>query len=112
MDSTGARVASAQVLVEAVASSLQREAKTEDRGEFRIDDLPPGNYHLTVTAAGFAKAQADVSVVLSSVREVTVTLRPVAASETLSVRSQSSSITTQPIDLASVVHQGIMSASI
>ena len=110
MDSTGARVASAQVLVEAVASSLQREAKTEDRGEFRIDDLPPGNYHLTVTAAGFAKAQADVSVVLSSVREVTVTLRPVAASETLSVRSQSSSITTQPIDLASVVHQGIMSA--
>jgi hypothetical protein len=110
VDSTGARVASAQVLVEAVASSLQREAKTEDRGEFRIDDLPPGNYHLTVTAAGFAKAQADVSVVLSSVREVTVTLRPVAASETLSVRSQSSSITTQPIDLASVVHQGIMSA--
>ncbi|HKV76554.1 MAG TPA: carboxypeptidase-like regulatory domain-containing protein, partial [Candidatus Sulfotelmatobacter sp.] len=37
LDSTGARVASAQVLVQAVDSSLQRQAETEDRGEFRVD---------------------------------------------------------------------------
>jgi carboxypeptidase family protein len=108
LDATGARIASAQVMVQAADSSLRREAETEDRGEFRVDDLPPGHYRLTVNAPGFAKAEADVTVALSSVREVTVTLRPVASSETVSVRGENSSITTQPIDLASVVHQGVI----
>jgi hypothetical protein len=110
LDATGARVASAQVIVQAVDSSLRRLAETEDRGEFRVDDLPPGTYRLTVNAAGFAKAQADVSVALGSVREVTVTLRAVGSSETVSVRGENSSITTQAIDLASVVHQGVISS--
>jgi hypothetical protein len=110
LDATGARVASAQVVVETMDASLRREAKSEDRGEFRIDDLPPGSYRLTVNAAGFAKAQANVILALSSVREVTVTLRPVGSSETVSVREQGSSITTQPIDLASVVHQGVITS--
>ena len=110
LDSTGARVASAEVILETKDVSLRREAKTEERGEFRIDDLPPGGYRLTVTAAGFAQAQADVTVALSSVREVMVTLRPTGPSETVNVRGQGSSITTQPIDLASVVHQGVITS--
>ena len=110
LDETGARIASAQVIVETVDASSRRQAKTEDRGEFRIDDLPPGNYHLTVTAVGFATAEASVMVALSSVREVTVTLRPMGSSESVRVRGQGSSITTQPIDLASVVHQGVVTS--
>ena len=110
VDATGARVASAQVIVQDVDSSLRREAETEDRGEFRVDDLPPGDYHLIVNASGFAKAASDVTVALSSVREVTVTLRTVGSPETVNVRGQNSSITTQSIDLASVVHQGVISS--
>ncbi len=109
LDASAARVPAAQVIVEAVDSSLRREAETEDRGEFRIDDLPPGQYRLTVKAAGFAEAQTEVAIALSSVRDVTVTLHAAASSETISVHGQSSSITTQPIDLASVVHQGVIS---
>ena len=108
LDATGARVAGAQVIVETGAASFRRKATTEDRGEFRIDDLPPGDYRVTVTAAGFTRAEANVSVDISSVREVTVTLRAMGSSETISVHGQSSSITTQPIDLASVVHQGVV----
>jgi hypothetical protein len=108
-DATGARVAAAKVAVQSADSSLKREAETEDRGEFRIDDLAPGNYQLTVNAAGFATAQADVAVSMSFVREVTVTLRAAGSSERVNVRTQNSSITTQPIDLASVVHQGVVS---
>ena len=110
LDATGARVASAQLVLETVDGSSRREAKSEDRGEFRIDDLPPGSYRLTVDAAGFAEAQANVTVALSSVREVTVTLRPMGSAEMVSVRGQGSSITTQPIDLASVVHQGVITS--
>jgi Carboxypeptidase regulatory-like domain len=106
-DSSGARVASAHIVVESVESTLQREAVAEDRGEFRLDDLLPGRYRVTVNAPGFAAAQADVSIAVSSVRDITVTLKPAGQSTTVKVESQVSSVTTQPIDLASAVHQGI-----
>ena len=109
-DVTGARIPSAKIAVESVDSSLRREAVSEDRGEFRLDDLLPGAYRITVSAAGFAPAHADVSVAVSSVREVTVTLKAVAPGETVSVQGENSSITTQPIDLVSVVHQGVVSS--
>src|SRR5581483_4638140 len=109
-DSSGARIAYATVQMQASDHLFEHDAKSEDRGEFRIDDLPPGNYHISVSASGFREAKADVSVVVSSVREVTVTLKPAAGGETVSVRGESSSITTQPIDLVSVVHQGIISS--
>src|SRR5215472_8383809 len=108
-DATGARVASAQVAIESMDSSLRRTLETGGRGEFRADDLPPGKYEMSVNANGFAQAQAEVSVELSSVREVNVTLRAAGSSESVNVQGQGSSITTQPIDLASVVHQGIVS---
>ncbi len=107
-DSSGARIPAAKIVLEAAGSSIAREAASEDRGEFRLDDLLPGTYRMTVSAAGFAPAQADVAVAVSSVREVTVTLKPAAPSETVKVESQASSITTQRIDLASAVHQGVV----
>ncbi len=108
-DSTGARIPGARIVVQAVETSMQREATSEDRGEFRLDDLLPGAYHISVSAKGFAPAQASVSIAVSSVREVTVMLKAAVASETVKVQAESSSITTQPIDLASIVHQGVVS---
>ncbi|HLW83720.1 MAG TPA: TonB-dependent receptor [Candidatus Sulfotelmatobacter sp.] len=107
-DATGARIANAKIVVQLVDASMRREATSEDRGEFRIDDLAPGSYRITANASGFAQAQADVSVVISSVREITVTLKPEAQAQTVNVQGQSSSITTQPIDLVSVVHQAVV----
>jgi Carboxypeptidase regulatory-like domain/TonB dependent receptor len=109
-DATGARIPSAKIVLQPIGTSMQREASTEDRGEFRLDDLQPGAYRITVRAAGFAPAQADVSIAVSSVREVTVTLKAAAPGESVSVQGQSSSITTQPMDLVSVVHQGVVSS--
>ncbi len=109
-DVTGARISSAKIVVQSVDSSMKREAASEDRGEFRMDDLLPGAYRITVSAAGFVPAQADVVIAVSSVREVTVTLKAAAPSETISVQGQNSSITTQPVDLVSVVHQGVVSS--
>ena len=87
---------------------MRREAVTEDRGEFRLDDLPAGNYRVAITAAGFADAHADVAIAVSSVREVVVTLRPATPSQSIVVQSDVSSVTTQPIDLVSVVHQAVV----
>ncbi|HVI08724.1 MAG TPA: TonB-dependent receptor [Candidatus Binatia bacterium] len=108
-DPTGARIASAQVLVQLSGASLAREAVSEDRGEFRLDDLLPGNYRITVRAPGFSAAQAEVSVVISSVRDIVVTLKPLAVQQQVQVSADVSSIHTESSDLASAVHQGVVS---
>jgi len=108
-DASGARIPSAKIVVD-TASSLRREATSDDRGEFRIDDLPVGSCHILVSSNGFADASSEVAVDLASVREVSVTLKPSAISQTVTVQAQASSITTQPLDAASAVHQAIVSA--
>jgi Carboxypeptidase regulatory-like domain len=107
-DATGGRVPNASIVVKSVSSPIEREAISEDRGEFRVDGVLPGRYRVSVNAPGFGEAEAEVSIEVSSVREIVVTLKPVAPPETVSVRGQTSSITTQPIDLVSVVHQGVV----
>src|SRR6202035_952848 len=108
-DPEGGRVPDATIVVQAAGSSLKRETRTDDHGEFRLSELLPGTYRVIVDAKGFAEAQADVSVVVSSVRDIPVTLHPAAVQETVNVQAQPSSITTQPIDLASAVHLATVS---
>ncbi|HEX7697012.1 MAG TPA: carboxypeptidase regulatory-like domain-containing protein, partial [Candidatus Acidoferrum sp.] len=108
-DARGGRVPAAKIVVQAAESSLRREASSDTRGEFRLDDLLPGAYRLRVIASGFAEASAEVSVVVSSVREITVTLKPLTVRETVIVDGPGS-ITTQPLDTASAVHQAIITA--
>jgi hypothetical protein len=107
-DAGGARVVSAKIVAQLSGSSVQREATSEDRGEFRLDDLLPGNYGITVSAAGFAPAQAEVSVAVATVRDITVTMKPATTSETVNVRGSSSSITTGTIDTSSAVRGGVV----
>jgi hypothetical protein len=104
-DSSGARLAHAKVVARARGAAFERQATADDHGEFRLLDLLPGDYRLTVSAPGFAEAHADVELIVSSVRDYIITMKPGAAQETVQVESQASSITTQPIDLASAVHQ-------
>ena len=108
-DASGARISSASIVAQLSGSSLQREASSEDRGEFRLDDLQPGNYRITINATGFAPAQADVSIAVATVRDITVTMKLSSLRQTVKVEATTSSITTQALDLASAVHQGVIS---
>jgi hypothetical protein len=104
-DTSGGRIPGVKIVVQAAESTLQREAASDDRGEFRIDDLVPGSYRVVVSAKGFAEASSFVKVVISSVQEIAVMLKPQSVEQTVEVIGQASSITTQPIDAASAVHQ-------
>src|ERR1700675_159426 len=106
-DARGGRVPAAKIVVQAAESSLRREASSDTRGEFRLEDLLPGAYRLRVIASGFAEASAQVSGIVSSRREVTVTLKPLTVQETVIVDGPGS-ITTQPLDTASALHQAII----
>ena len=109
-DSNGGRVPAAKIIVQASESSFQREIVTDLRGEFRINDLLPGAYRVSVQAGGFAEASAEVIVRISSVQELGVTLKPLTVQQSVSVQAQASSITAQPIDTASAVHQAVVTA--
>jgi Carboxypeptidase regulatory-like domain len=107
-DSTGARVSGANIKVVLSESSQMRQVSADAQGAFRIEDLTPGEWRISVDAHGFASASADVSVAVRTVRNIVVTLRPSQVSQSVKVSSQGSSIATQPIDLASNVHQAVV----
>jgi hypothetical protein len=111
-DASGGRVPSAKIIVRAAESSLQREIASDARGEFRIDDLSPGTYRVKVQANGFAEANANVRILVSSVQEITVTLKPRSVQQTITLDDDwgPTSITNQPIDTSSAVHQTIITS--
>ncbi|HTV16407.1 MAG TPA: carboxypeptidase-like regulatory domain-containing protein, partial [Acidobacteriaceae bacterium] len=107
-DAGGARVALASVDVRLAGSSQERRVTADEQGEFRIEALLPGTWRVVVIARGFARATADVNVAVSTVREITVTLKPESVRQTVNVAGASSSITTETIDTSSAVHGGVV----
>jgi hypothetical protein len=109
-DASGGLVRNAAITLRAAATSIERKAASDSRGEFRFDDLSPGAYIVTANAQGFAEARSEVTVVISSTREITVTLNPASVQQSLNVPGQASSIATQQMDTASAVHGGAVTA--
>lgn len=109
-DASGGRVPSARVAVRQLQAQTTRKITTDTRGEFRLDNLPPGPYRVTVEAPEFAEASADVAVEVSTVHDVTVTLQPAAVRQAVNVHGTASSITSQPLDTTSAVHGGVVTA--
>ena len=109
VDASGARVPAAKVQAVSAASLLARETSADKDGVFQLDSLLPGQYTLTVTAAGFAPAKSSVAIQISTTTEVSVTLRPAGVAQSVTIHAEASSIATQPINTTSAVHQGIVS---
>src|SRR5215831_7815645 len=107
-DTSDARIAGATVKATASRASLTREVISNNRGEFRLEGLLPGQYRVAVTAKGFTTAVNQVDVSVSQVRDISVTLKPSTLPETINVPAGASSITMEPIDTASAVRGGIV----
>jgi hypothetical protein len=107
-DTRGARVLSANVVLHLAATSQTRNAACDDRGEFRVEGLAPGRWEIRVSARGFAEGKADLQIAVSEIRDVVVTMKPAAVAESVSVEAHGSSIFAQPMDVASQVHQGVV----
>ena len=59
-DASGARIPAASISANSDSSHINRQAKSNQAGEFRIDDLSPGTYRFTVNAPGLAKAESII----------------------------------------------------
>src|SRR5260370_36911113 len=101
-DSNGGRVPAGKIFIHVAESSFQRETTTDSRGEFRIGDLLPGTYRVKVQASGFAEANANVKITVSSVQEITVPLKPQALQQPITLDSDGpDSLATQCTDTSS-----------
>ncbi len=95
-DATEAVVPNATVTARNTATSLSRTATTNDEGFYRIINLPPGDYEITVEAASFKKwVSPAVNVTVGQAAELNVTLSPGDISEVVTVSDATSEIVEQ-----------------
>jgi len=96
MDSGQAAVADAKVSITNQATGATRDTVTSDQGFYRIPELPPGRYTVTVTAPGFKNSvSSDVEVKAEEPRGFDVTLQVGALSEQVTVSASAESLHTE-----------------
>jgi hypothetical protein len=109
-DSSGARVAGAQVSLVGSGPELGRSTTSNSLGEFRLEALRPGDYQLEVTAARFATTHSAVKIAVGSVATVAIVLKPEVAQQSVQVEARGESVTSQTIDTTSSVEQSVVTA--
>jgi outer membrane receptor protein involved in Fe transport len=78
-DPAGSTIPSATVTLDSVSQKYTRVTTTNTAGEYKIPALPPGEYKLTITAAGFASA-SETGIVLTSGQASTIDVKMTVAS--------------------------------
>lgn len=84
-DSTGAAVVGARVTVTGVATGASRVTSTSPGGDFRVSQLPPGRYTVSVVASGFETSKRTIDVSINSVASASASLTIGQASTTVEV---------------------------
>jgi hypothetical protein len=85
LDSTGAAVVGADVEATNLGTNVTTKSKTNGTGQYRIDNLLPGSYKVTVRATGFKASSQTADVRLNMTGTLNVTLTLGAATETVEV---------------------------
>jgi hypothetical protein len=85
LDASGAAVVGADVEATNTGTNVVTRAKTNNTGEYRVDNLLPGSYRISVKATGFKSHVQTVDVQLNKTGTLNVTLTPGAATETVEV---------------------------
>src|SRR5438552_2203856 len=75
-DSTGAVVKDATITAKNIGTGETRSAKSSDAGFYRIVELPPGKYTVTVSVKGFKTATRAAEVAISLVTQSDFKLQP------------------------------------
>jgi hypothetical protein len=95
-DVSGAVVANAKVLIHNNATRTERQATTNEAGNFTISNLTPGNYNVRVEATGFqAMTYSDVLVDPNIGRRLEVELKNGDTSTTISVEAVANTVQTE-----------------
>jgi hypothetical protein len=104
VDSTGAAVSGASVVVRGTATGNTYKTITTPEGVYRISDVAIGRYDVTVTVSGFkSSVQTGVQVQINTVTALNITLQPGDVTEEVTVLSDAPTIETESSDIGTVV---------
>jgi len=99
-DPSGAGMPKAHVTLINKATSVQKEADTDESGHYTITDVPPGNYDLKVTASGFKPlTQTNLTVTANTVMNGDAKLQVGAISEQVTVEASTVTLQTEKTDV-------------
>ncbi|HUO28241.1 MAG TPA: carboxypeptidase-like regulatory domain-containing protein, partial [Bryobacteraceae bacterium] len=99
-DASGATVPNASVVAHNDATGVENSSSTTSTGEYRISNLPVGTYTISVTAAGFTKAELKgVKVELNVTATANVTLEVGKSVATVEVSAAAAAIDTTTAQL-------------
>src|SRR5579872_4515300 len=87
-DTTGARVAAANVKVSSVVTNFEAALKSDDSGAFRFVSLAPGEYRLSAGASGFAIYNVEITLTAGENLNVPVKLSVSNTTSTIEVNAQ------------------------
>ncbi len=104
VDASGARIPQAKVEVTSLATKETAHATTDSSGSYTIPLLRPGQYTLTVTAAGFKHyVRDDVTLEAAKLVGIDVTLEVGAVTESVEVSAEAALLETQSASRGGVV---------
>jgi hypothetical protein len=87
-DPSGAGIAKANVQLVNNATKEAQKTTSDGAGNFSFVSLAPGSYRVTVEATGFAKSQADITLLTAQTLSVPITLKVGSVSESVSVSTE------------------------
>ncbi|HEY3929247.1 MAG TPA: carboxypeptidase regulatory-like domain-containing protein [Candidatus Koribacter sp.] len=103
LDSTGAAITNATVIVTNVQNGESHQSATNSVGAYRVDSVLPGVYNVAVTASGFAETKlTNLNVSGSVITSANATLRP-GAQETLTVEAEGETLQTETGEITSTI---------
>ncbi|MBI4748391.1 MAG: TonB-dependent receptor [Acidobacteria bacterium] len=85
IDVQGGGVAGVNVMAQRIETGLIRQTQTDASGQFRLLQLPPGLYRLTVEAAGFHKQTSEVTISIGTSETVDFQLVIEGAQEVMEI---------------------------
>src|SRR5690348_16459659 len=104
VDAAGAAIPGALARVVDLATNHEYTAVTNDNGEFAIEQLPFGYYHVTVQAKGFSTAVVErVQVNVSQVSHLNLKLTVAAMGETIEVTAEQAVVQTESAEIKNSV---------
>ncbi len=102
-DTSGKVIPAASVGATNTATGVTAEAKSDQSGVYRFNNLPVGSYSVTVSSAGFASTQIkDLSVELNKTATANVTLSVGTVTESIDVVDSAALIDTTTVQITNI----------
>jgi Carboxypeptidase regulatory-like domain len=101
LDSSGATVPNAKVIVTEASTGVTRTTSTSSDGVYNVPYLNPGTYKVEAEAPGFVRvSRTDFRLDVSTIARLDMTLTPGSASETVTVTGETPALQTERAEVA------------